>query len=776
MSVQGGGLFRDTLPASELTSATNNVVQCLKVPGLSKTAAQVVVEMMDWRDNIFGQDQLNAILAFIISDLGTAHITSLLDGDFEIENMTFLELLLAFSTLKQREILTQPLNPQYNQILTLLHALLKAPGYAAVDDLAAPLAVEWWTEVADDLQEIIADSEDQSKFESAKQNLARAALDCFEKLKYPTPEELQEWRDDDRSEFSSFRRDACDFILAIYPILGVDLVRVFQERSRTSLAHRDWGTFEVAIFCIAQLSEAVDDNQHADDCLNAIFFSDEFAHLCRGEGISIPDKARQTLVDMLGRYQSYFERTHALLPLVLTFLFASLDVASCAQTASKSISHLCRSCRNALTTQLPAFLNQFDQFRHKPTATVMTMEKVLEGIAAIIQALPTDEDRAQFLERILSYLHQQAMVAREEAVRDVSDAAYSRSLLVLRCIASIGKGLRTENEIVLESSDSGSGDSHSLSFWNSGQGANCQNLIIQSMQILMTEVPRDASTVEAACDVLKAGFTEKAGPYVFPPMVTVSFVKSIPLGSAGTDMVMGTASAFLASHSAHPERIREETVALIVHVYESICRMQEMPEFYDPEAANSGIDFLTRLLPKYHAVLFALTSAPPSAGQSSTSRPVLQTILDFTLQSLQGSEPLPLRSASQFWVNVLSLPTDPSETDPVQIAINEYLPSLCRVLILQIAGRCARSDIEHLCDVLRKVIFRHQGQARLHLSRALSSVDIDVSHEGHGHVSRQEKERLVSSLIAARGIRAHTNQLARGFWIKCRGAGFDYIG
>ncbi|KAF4234001.1 hypothetical protein CNMCM6457_004150 [Aspergillus fumigatiaffinis] len=777
MSVQGGSLFRDTVSASQLTSATNHVVQCLKVPGLSKTAAQVVVEMMDWRDNIFGQDHLNAVLAFIISDLGTAHIKSILDGDFEAENMTFLELLLAFSTLKQREILTQPLNPQYNQILTLLHALLKAPGYAAVDDLASPLAIEWWTEVADDFQEIIADSEDQSNFEPAKQNLARAALDCFEKLKYPTPEELQEWRDDDRSEFGSFRRDACDFILAVYPILGVDLVRVFQERTRTSLAERDWTTFEAAIFCIAQLSEAVDDNQHADDCLNAIFFCDEFAHLCRGEGISIPDKARQTLVDMLGRYQSYFERTHALLPLVLTFLFASLDVASCAPAASKSISHLCRSCRNALTSQLPAFLDLFDQFRHKATATVMTMEKVLEGIAAIIQALPTDEDKAQVLERILDYLRQQAIVARDEAARDLSDAAYSRSLLVLRCIASIGKGLRTDNEIVLESNDNGNGDSHSLTFWNSGRGANAQSLIIQSMQLLMTEVPRDASTIEAACDILKAGFTERAGPYVFPPMVTVSFVKSIPLGSAGTDMVMGTASAFLASHGAHPEHIREETVALIVHVYESICRMQEVPGFYDPEVANSGIDFLTLLVPKYHSVLFALTSAPPLSSESGTSRrPVLQTVLDFTLQSLQGPEPLPLRSASQFWVSVLSLPTDPSEADPVQVAINEYLPSLCRVLILQLAGRCARSDIEHLCDVLRKVIFRHQGQARLHLSTALSSVDIDVSHEGQGHVSPQEKERLVSSLIAARGIRAHTNQLARGFWIKCRGAGFDYIG
>lgn len=133
--------------------------------------------MMDWRDNIFDQDHLNAILSFIISDIGTAHIKSLLDGDFEAENMTFLELLLAFSTLKQREILTQPLNPQYSQVLTLIHALLKAPGYAAVDDLASPLAIEWWTEVADDFQEIIADSDNHSNFEPAKQNLARAALD-----------------------------------------------------------------------------------------------------------------------------------------------------------------------------------------------------------------------------------------------------------------------------------------------------------------------------------------------------------------------------------------------------------------------------------------------------------------------------------------------------------------------------------------------------------------------------------------------------------------------
>ncbi|OGM39816.1 importin 13 [Aspergillus bombycis] len=613
--------LRDTIRATQLAPATSYVIQSLKVPSLSKSAMQVLVELIDWRDSIFSQEHVYSMLEYIISDLGTAHIASIMDADFEDENMTFLELLLAYATLKQRELLIQPLNPDHEKVLALLHALFKAPGYAAVDDSASPLVLEWWTEVADDLQDIYLDTEDEEGIDPAKRNLARAAMDCFEKLKYPSPEELQEWGDDDRSEFGAFRRDVCDFLLAIYPMLGVELVQVFQERAKSSLVQQDWRTFEAAVFCMAQLSEAVDENQHADECLNAIFFCDEFARLCTGDVAMIPDKPRQTLVDMLGQYQSYFERTHALLPRVLTFLFASLDVASCASVASKSISHLCKSCRNALTFELPAFMDQFERFRFKPTATASTMEKVLEGIAAIIQTLPTDNEKAQLLERILKFFQEQAELARDEASRGLVEPARCRGQLVLRCVASIGKGLRTDGEIVLDALD-------------------------------------DVTIIEAACDILKAGFTENSGPYVFPPMVTVNFVKSIPLGSAGTDMVMGTASAFLASHSAHPQRIREETVTLIVHVYETFCWMHEKPEFYDPELANSGIDFLTRLLPKYYPFLFTLTAVPQESNQPGTGHvdgapqrpPVLQAILNFTLLSLQGPEPLPLRSASQFWL------------------------------------------------------------------------------------------------------------------------------
>ncbi|KAH8433135.1 putative importin 13 [Aspergillus melleus] len=779
MSVRSAFPSRDAVSTSQPDTTTNYVIQTLNIPSLSKSAGQVLVEILDWRDNTFKPDHLESILEYLVSDTGSKHVMGLLDADYDEENMTYLELLLAYASLKQRDLLTKTLDRQHARLLELLHTAFRASGFAAIEDMASPLLVEWWTEVADDLQEIMLEAEDQSAFAFAKQNLARAATNCFAKLHWPDLFLLREWSDDDRAEFASFRRDVCDFLLAIYPMLGVELVQVFQERATQSLEQKKWTTFEAAIFCIAQLCEAVDENQHADQCLNTIFFSDEFARLCESNELEVPDKARQTLVDMFGKYRSYFERTHALLPRVLTFLFASLEVSTCASAASRSISYLCKSCRNALTFELPAFMAQFEQFRMKPTATTSTMEKVLEGIAAIVQTLPSDEEKTHILEGILKHFHEQAMLARDQAARGLVDPARYLAHMVLRCVASIGRGLRTENEIALDGGPGEDSNPYPPTFWNAGNGAASQNLIMQCMQLLVTDFPLDVAIIEAACDILKAGYTERTGPYVFPPMVTVNFVKSIPFGSAGTDMVMGTASAFLASHGAHPEHVREETVALIVHVYGSFCWMHEKPEFYDPEVANSGMDFLTRLLPRYHPYLFALTSTPPEPSAADADGqlqrpPVLQAILNFTLLSLQGTDPLPLRSASQFWVSTINLPT---EVESVQVAIRDSLPALCRILIVQVAGRCARSDLDHLCEVLRRVIFKHQGHARPHLATALSELPDTGAAKSEAEVAtvRQERQRFLASLIAARGAKSQTAQLTRTFWMKSRGTGFDYV-
>ncbi|KAN0067317.1 armadillo-type protein [Elaphomyces granulatus] len=794
--------LHDLTQPVHLTPAAERLLQCLKVPGLFKAAAVALTEILDSSDEVLTEEHMNLILGYLVSEEGTTRIVSLLGSNYEDENMVFLELLLAYSKVRQVTLLTGPLNQPDESVLTYLHTLFHGPGYAAVEDKVCPYMLDWWTEAADEIQMVFVNSPD---FEHSKQNLAKTALSCFAKLQYPKPEILVQWDDDDKSEFNSFRRDACDFLLAVYPILGVDLIRVFQQYAKSALENKDWDPFEAAIFCLVQLSEAVDENQHADQCLNEFFFSGEFATLCAGEGVQIAPKARQTLVDMIGQYRFYFERTLPLLPRVLTFLFASLNVPPCALAASRSISSLCRSCRSALTSELPVFFSLFDQFRSQPSAAIAhTTERVLEGIAAVIQALDTDEAKAEYLQRLLRFFQEQTVIAREEAIHNDIDGARNRGQRVLRSIAGIGRGLRADSDGVVDL-DEDSLDPHPSTFWSAGNGALSQTLIIQCVHFLIHDFPVDITIIEGACDILKAGYTEESGPFVFSPITTVDFIKSIPLGSAGADLVMDTASAFLASHSRHPERIHGETEALITHVYDTFCYMEKSPQNRDPQVANSGIDFLTRLLPRYHRTLFSLTVPPsnpihlavspdgrtdvylPSSPARST---ILPTIFKFTLDALQGSDPLPLRSASQFWTGIISLQPETSagsssnEGQLIQHTIVEIIPTLCQVLITQIAGRCARSDLDYLSEVLKKLVFRYQSLARHHLGTTLATLvtreyqdgkqRTQQNHEGTT-TSEDDPMRFLAMVIAARGSR-ETNQLVRSFWLKCRGAVFEYAG
>ena len=122
------------ISTTQLASTASLVIESLKVPSLNKTAAQILVELIAWRDSIFDPNHIDSILEYIVSDSGTAHVASLVEGHCEVENMTFLELLLEFSTSRQRELLLGSSDLRHGKILTFLHAFFKAPGYAAVED------------------------------------------------------------------------------------------------------------------------------------------------------------------------------------------------------------------------------------------------------------------------------------------------------------------------------------------------------------------------------------------------------------------------------------------------------------------------------------------------------------------------------------------------------------------------------------------------------------------------------------------------------------------
>jgi hypothetical protein len=756
---------------------------------------ELLTEILNSQPNFLDRDHMASILEFLTGKHGEQYALALLRGVYEDDTMLYLDLLLRYATTEQMDILARRLHEQGQRILFLLHAMLRGPGFAEVDDKASCLVLGYWTEAADSINDAVMDGADVSTFLRTKGDFAQVITDCYEKLRYPDLSILSDWDEDDVKNFNGFRRDFTDFLLATYPLLGTEVIQQLQERVVSAMNNQHWVNFEVAIFCLAYLADSVAENPCVDELLHNLFASDTFDNICYSQ-VEIPVKSRQTLSDMIARYTAYFERNHSLIPRVLNFLFSSLETALCDQAASKSISLLCRSCRRALPAYANEFVNRFDQLRSNPSVNMAILERVAEGIAAVIQAASSNTEKVTYLIKLLAPLCQQAEQARQEALLGGYDSGLAKGLTAMRCAASIGRGFRAPDETVVDL-DAEEIKPSTKTFWNSDDfGRTPQAHIIQILWILMSGFSADGDMIEAACDVLKAGYTENTpGPYVLPPQVTLRFVKASKVTSPRFPTIMGTASAFLASHSSHASEINDEAVGLIVHVYELMCFMNSFPQQYDPEVAHSCIDFLNRLLPKYSKPFFSLADSLPGRP------PAIPTILDFTLAVLKGPDPLPLRSASAFWATLLTLPdppadfipggvsSDPATTTSQTRLFDSYLSSLGDIVMRQIAGHCARSDLDHLSEVIRKFIFKHQGAARLHFGNALSTMDVVPSEHGitkhpHSptavaeqpspHVSSADRQRFLAAILALRGARS-TNQVVRDFWVLCRGKGFAYV-
>ncbi|KAK2773933.1 hypothetical protein FQN53_003902 [Emmonsiellopsis sp. PD_33] len=789
-------LRADRLSLPELSSSVavslDYSVSLLAAPDLAETSMELLIEILSNHPKLLGRERMTTILQFLSGNFGEKYVVALLNGDYEDDTMRFLDLLLRYATTEQTNLLTGQLDEQNQRVLRLLHTLFHGPGFVEVDDKASTLLLEYWTEAADDLVDSIMQGDVEVAPDRVKGEFAGVISDCYDKLRYPDPTTLKEWDDDDVKNFNSFRRDFADFLLATYPLLGFELIQSLVKRATDSMNQEAWESFEVAIFCLAFLADSIAEDYRVDSVFHNIFLSDVFDDICFNRR-AIPVKPRQTLLDMVARYTVYFERNHNLLPRVLNLLFNSLDAPSCDQAASKSISFLCQNCRQALPMYVDDFINRFDQLRSNVSVNSTTLERVAEGIAAVIQACPADPTKATCLIKLLNPLHQFAQQAQQQAQYDYEEALVI-GLKAMRCTAAIGKGFRAPDEAVidLESESSNQNNATAKQFWTSDPlGSMPQACLVQILDILMSTFPTDSDILEATCDVLKAGYTEHTpGPYVLPPEVTTRFVKSANVTSPRFPTIMGTASAFLASHSAHPSTILPYATELIMHVYELMNIMTNQPQHYDPDVAHSLIDFLHLLLPKYKHAFYSLLNTPP---QQTPTAPI-PTILTFTLHTLKSPDPLPLRSACAFWATLLALPDLPPDLQPTpnpasatNHLFNNMLTTLSAILIRQISGHCARSDLDHLAEVLKKFVFHHQGLARGLLGGALAGLEEENAHAHAGGVgtgvgigggggigaSKVERERFLASVLALRGARG-TNKVVKEYWVLCRGRGFGY--
>lgn len=537
----------DVEPLRPLTSL---VIEALEHEDMYAVTVEFLTDVLNHFSAFLTSDNISSLSSIMTSTQAQTFISRLKSGDFDTDTTSFARLLLAFGDVNI-ESLAKVEHPLFDKIGHELLDLLSCEGYAGVEDQICSEALEFWMTYTEYLIDAIfaAGEETPNWMGNARLRVETVIEACWVKIRMPANEIATDWDSDDRAGFKSFREDVQDLLQCAHTLLGVEIFGKLAQLALQSLNGRAWLHLEATLFCLNALSDSISDEASVDQILSRVFGSTLFGDMARIDE-TVPAKTRHTAVSMITRYTTFFERHVDHLPPMLNFLFESLKAPALANVAAKAIFSSCSSCRKILIPELGAFLQQYEVLLTWATADTYTKEKVMGAIAAIIQAIPTDEEKYAPLSVLIRFVERDANDCIRSTKSSQAEETQASGVCALRCLVSIGKALQAPDDAVIDLD----AETPQSMYWIEGQGASLQAKIIQMLETITGLMRWDSDVVEAGCQVLRTGYKESTpGLFVLPPKVSVNFVLSSKLDTARLDYVLDTAGAMISRHATESE-------------------------------------------------------------------------------------------------------------------------------------------------------------------------------------------------------------------------------
>jgi hypothetical protein len=724
-------------------------------------AMDVFRDILESYTSFFTSEHIRMIGNLITDNLRPRMLQALQDQEPEV--LAVAQMVIAYGIANVQQIVEQPDDPKASRTpLSLIMAIMEAPGYPGDDDEVSLHSIEFWNTYIEYVNDVAySNASIKTPFlwvQSAKETCMTLTNLLWQKMRTPDVETAKEWTDAESEGFKEFRMDASDLMLSIYVFLGVEMLQQLITIALNALESQSWQEMEAALFCINTLADNVLEDQLAENTLLQIFRSPLF-RIVGDFNQTMPTQARRTAVDTLGAYGAYIERHAEFLPDTLRFLFASLENQGLYISAAKSIASLCSTCRNSLTGELDGFLDQYNRFAKSESSEPYTNEKVIGAIAAIIQAVQPESAKAAPLSSLLDIVDNMILNAKQYADPDMEVVGLS----AIECLAGIGKNLQTDDDSPIDLYEDSPAPKPLESFWLGEQGQAIQQRILNCCQNVLQLLPASSGVVDGVCRVLKSGFTEtQPGPFVFPPSHTVAFLEQCTISTPNVEAVLAMTCTLIHHYSRHDQpRIDAEVHRIYVHTISFVQALAEPST--DPGVAQSCIDVFNRMIPRYLHVLLDLSGAGAP----------LQPIFDFAIHALDGTDLMPKRSAADFWARIVKpgVALDDDDGGAARARLEQvvalYGPLLTRALVHQITGRGQRSELEQLCEPLKALVYT-RPQAKEWLERALEPIHLETA------VGEPEKRRFVQSVVGVRGETRKTRELVKAFFAACRGTVSSY--
>ena len=507
-----------------------------------EAAMELFTDVLNHFPAFLTENDYRTLAIFLSGDDARELISRLKGGDVDVDSMNFARFVLAYGDATVQDLAQKPDNTELNQILFQLLQLLNCGEYGSAGDEVSSQALEFWTTYTEFVIDSLFDHEDRPVWvDIARQRIEAVIEACLVKIRMPSHEVAVTWDSDAKSEFKNFRKDVRDLLQSSYRLLGVNTFRRLADLALQSLNDHDWLPFEATLFCLNALADQITDDEAADGVLSTVFDSSLFASMATTSEF-IPAKTRQTAVSMISSYTAFFERHKEHLPAMLNFLFESLRSPALANVAAKAIFSTSSSCRKALTSELGAFLGQYEAMSAWGSSEANIKEKLLGAIASLVQALLRDEDKVPPLSRLIQSIEKDVERCMRALKASNMEEFQETGINVLKSLVSMGRALQAPDDAVIDLDVEAS----SNSFWTEGPGSSLQARIISILYSLTILMKQNSDAVEAGCQILRAGYKERVpGLFGFPLKITVDFVLENRLDTARLDYVLDTAGICL---------------------------------------------------------------------------------------------------------------------------------------------------------------------------------------------------------------------------------------
>jgi len=673
----------------------------------------------------------------------------------DAETVSLARIIVAYAQLllDTKAIYKEPDNAHHQQVLSFLHDLLKYPEPVGGEDEVAPVVLDFWSgyisAIAEESFEFVSGQELPTWMHNAKAHVFQAVSELVQKIIYPASEVTSTWDSDSKRTFKVFRVDVQDILLEAFDSLREVLTDQFIDLTLRGLEQNRWLELEAGLFGTIAISETF--TLQDDTRLTRLFEQPLFSTISTNN--SIPGITRRSAVEVVAALDQFFLRNPRFLPQVLPFLLTALAQPATAHSAAKSFASLCSECRKSLTEELASFFQMYEQFLTYQTAEEFTKSMVLKGIAAIVQTLDSEEKRLEGVRQIFRYITQDAMQAIN-LTKEGKDPEKGQvfALTTLRCLASVGKALQATDEEVIDLES----DAKTSTFWLQGPGKEIQNQIINLINYLTQVFPANDEIIEAACNVLRAGFREStAGPFVLPPGTTIDFILKTALQTPRLPFVLETACCWVSSNKHHPpEDFTAQSHRLLQHVL-SIMQALQHPR-NDPEISVGCIELIQHFF----------NTDPKILAQVAPDH--LAGMFNFTIESIDSPEVLPKRASAKLWKDVFELVgnTHNPHQSTAQDIVAHFGQTVTFSLMTNICGEVDFTSLEFIVAPLRAMV-KSDKNARTYISNSISGQPL--LHRFQQDQAVQDMVRKFIESLSRNAKNSNTfKETVKTFWQSCK--------